>query len=333
MRSTCIAPIRSGLEGSLFKAADMSQWQGRVDSESAAVRWHQVIKAWSTIPGAEDATVLLGFACDEGVRRNHGRPGARNGPIEIRRALMNLAWHHQTPLFDSGDIICEGKQLEVAQQQLAHQVSTILQHGGRPLILGGGHEVAWGSFLGLSPQWQQSPPAQRLGIINFDAHFDLRSPVPQANSGTPFHQIARWCDQHQRRFDYMVLGLNPLANTETLFEFARQHRVTWRIDTECTHQNLAAISQALSDFLKQIDELYLTICLDVFSPHTAPGVSAPSTIGIEPQFALQLIATIKALCLQYGVVWRLSDIAEMNPTHDLNNRTARLAARLVDALL
>ena len=40
---------------------------------------------------------LIGFACDEGVRRNGGRVGAKDGPRAIRAALANLAWHQDVP--------------------------------------------------------------------------------------------------------------------------------------------------------------------------------------------------------------------------------------------
>ena len=311
----------------------MSLWQGRIDNEADALRWHQTIKLWNTTAQCDDATVLLGFACDEGVRRNRGRVGAKDGPTAIRRALTNLAWHHDNIIFDGGDVICEGEQLEAAQQQLSQQVTAVLQQDARPLTIGGGHEVAWGSFLGLANYLQQSSPKSRVGIINLDAHFDLRDPTPQATSGTPFRQIAEYCHAQQQPFHYMVLGINPLANTTPLFEFAKAHHVTWRYDTECIHNQLASITQQLDSFCRQIDELYFTICLDVFAPHSAPGVSAPSIIGIEPAFALQLIEAIKSSCIKHNVNWRISDIAEMNPAFDIDQGTARLAARLIDEIV
>jgi len=315
----------------VLKPANMSLWQGRIDNEPNALRWHQIIKPWNTTQQCDDATVLLGFSCDEGVRRNHGRVGAKDGPTAIRNALSNLAWHHDNIMFDGGDVICEGGQLEAAQQQLSQRVTAALQQDARPLIIGGGHEVAWGSFLGLSNYLQQSSPKSRIGIINLDAHFDLRDPAPQATSGTPFRQIAEYCHTQQQPFHYMVLGINPLANTTPLFAFAKAHNVTWRYDTECTHKQLPSITQQLDNFCQQIDELYFTICLDVFAPHSAPGVSAPSTIGIEPAFALQLIEVIKSSCIKHNVNWLISDIAEMNPAFDIDQRTARLAARLIES--
>jgi formiminoglutamase (EC 3.5.3.8) len=44
------------------------------------------------IPDAQ-GIALLGFVCDEGVRRNQGRTGAAEGPQAIRQALANMASH------------------------------------------------------------------------------------------------------------------------------------------------------------------------------------------------------------------------------------------------
>lgn len=317
----------------MFKPADMSLWRGRIDSEPNALRYHQIIQQWDGADVSQPSTAILGFACDEGVRRNQGRVGAKEGPDEIRHALCNLAWHHAGRLLDGGDVICDSDQLAQTQQQLADRLFDILEQSDRAIVLGGGHEMAWGSFLGLTQHLEKRGNNHRVGIINLDAHFDLRAPSPTTTSGTPFHQIATWCEQHRKPFSYMVLGLSPVANTKTLFEFAHQHNVEWHSDTECNASNFSALHFQLEHFIKQIDQLYFTICLDVFAPNIAPGVSAPASIGIEPRFALQLIDAVKALCNKHHVEWQLSDIAELNPTYDLNGSTARLAARLVDTLI
>ena len=56
-----------------------------------------------------------------------------------------------------------------------------------PVVLGGGHEVAWGSFQGIV---RACSDRERILIVNFDAHFDLRDPAHVHSSGTPFAQIA-----------------------------------------------------------------------------------------------------------------------------------------------
>jgi formiminoglutamase len=64
----------------MHRPADLALWTGRVDGEEGprALRWHQAVRA--LLDGAAPGTALLGFACDAGVARNHGRTGAAEGP-------------------------------------------------------------------------------------------------------------------------------------------------------------------------------------------------------------------------------------------------------------
>jgi len=266
----------------------------------------------------------LGFASDQGVIRNHGRAGAQGGPTAIRRALANMAWHAHKPVYDAGDIALEGQALEDSQQRLAEGVNELLAHNQLPVILGGGHEVAYGSFVGLA-EWydeiEKQPP--NIGIINFDAHFDLRQ-GPEASSGTPFFQIANYCERKNWPFHYLVLGIAEHSNTQALFNRADQLDVSYRLDEQMTLAHLEDARSQLQAFIEKSDHLYLTIDLDVFPSYIAPGVSAPATRGVQLEIIESLIEDIKRsnkLCLM--------DIAEMNPEFDVDHRTARLAARLV----
>ena len=58
-----------------------------------------------------------------------------------------------------------------------------------------------------------------------------------------------------------------------------------------------------------------------------PGVSAPAARGVELAVIEPLIAHIRA-----SGKLRLADLAEYNPTLDQDNRSARVAARLVHLL-
>jgi formiminoglutamase len=85
--------------------------------------------------------------------------------------------------------------------------------------------------------------------------------------------------------------------------------------------------------LKEVDELYVTVCLDAFPAHIAPGVSAPSALGISVEFVIQMLRWIAQSQSEFHYNWGLADIAEMNPTCDIDNRTAKLAARLIYEVL
>lgn len=312
----------------MHQTPDMSLWQGRVDHDSRypAKRWHQIIAPYQTEHLA-DRLCLLGFACDAGVRRNHGRPGAAAGPAAIRQRLANLPAIDESPIFDAGDVVCIDDQLDQAQKELAGQIEAIRDAGGRPLVLGGGHEVAWGSFQGLSKTLRQQP-GKRLGIINFDAHFDLRDPVDGASSGTPFRQIIEYSHQQQLAVDYLVLGINPASNTTALFNYARDQRVYWVSDLECELQP-GHTRHVIDQFLSRIDQLYLSVCLDVFPAGQAPGVSAPAAVGVTPAQVVQYLHHICTNARDRGIDHLLTDIAEMNPAYDRDGITASLAARVI----
>ena len=324
-----------------YNPADMAVWTGRVDSEEAGVstRWHQEI---SPLPadvfkpdgfGADafetDSIAILGFACDEGVRRNKGRQGAKEGPAAIRRALSNAAWHLPVKAWDAGDIRCDDTSMEVAQSELADKITFLLDNGLKPVVLGGGHEIAWGSYQGVAQHIYAEDKSARIGIVNLDAHLDLRNPDIQPSSGTPFRQIAQWCHANNKAFHYYCIGVNETANTQALFEFAREQGVKWRLDRDCKATDLEAIRQDMKDYLAELDYLYLTICLDAFSVAVAPGVSAPSVLGLDAVTGCEIIRLILKEAAAAHVPVLLTDIAECNPLLDDDDRTARLAARLV----
>lgn len=307
---------------------DMSVWTGRVDPEPDSLRWHQCIQPLSDADTS--GTALLGFASDAGVKRNQGRLGAAGGPLAIRHALANLAWHCQGMAFDAGDVTCEGDALEAAQGQLAKQVATLLDAGHFPIVLGGGHEVAFGSWQGLARHLgeQNSPnKAPRIGIINLDAHFDLRDPSQACSSGTPFAQIADQCQQRNWPFRYACLGVSRASNTRALFHRAEELDVLIREDREFSATTLTAIIRDVERFIVRCDHLYLTIDLDVLPAAEAPGVSAPAARGVSLALLEPLIETIR----DSGKL-RLADLAELNSQYDIDNRTARVAARLVHLL-
>ncbi|MCP1365100.1 arginase family protein, partial [Halomonas sp. BBD48] len=169
----------------LHRDFDSTLWQGRIDPEPDSERWHQMVQPLTK--GATPGCALLGFACDAGVARNQGRVGAAEGPTALRRALASLAWHRQGPAYDAGDVRCEGDAMEGAQQALAGHLVPLLDEGHLPIVLGGGHEMAYASWSGLAQHLAaRGETAPRIGIINFDAHLDLRDPAHVRSSGTPF---------------------------------------------------------------------------------------------------------------------------------------------------
>ncbi|MEK9613154.1 MAG: formimidoylglutamase, partial [Flavobacteriaceae bacterium] len=268
---------------------------------------------------------LLGYACDEGVRRNKGRVGALEGPDVLKHEWGKLSYHHyEKRVVDLGNLICPDRKMENCQKELSNCIHYLLANSIFPIVLGGGHDMAYGHFKGL---WEflKSDSKSRIGIINFDAHFDLRPLLNQAHSGTPFYQILM---EHPKRVDYFAIGIQESSNSPELFDIARKNQVEYLLNHECNGIDFQAVTDRLATFVEKNDYLYLSVDMDGFSSAFAPGVSAPSPMGLDPFFVLK---TLQYLFHTQKVI--SCDIAELNPRFDSDQQTANLAARLVDFII
>lgn len=300
-------------------------WTGRNDGPGPEhARWHNTIQAWTD--GAEPGAVLLGFASDEGVRRNKGRVGARDGAQALRFALSSIALHDPIRLYDAGDIEVDGEDLEAGQDAFADVLARLLREGHFTVGLGGGHEITFASYAGLARALGEDS-SWSLGIMNIDAHFDLRE-APLPSSGTGFAQIAKAQAAAGRPFRYAALGISEAANTKVLFDRAAELGVEVLLDTECHWGNLPAVHEFIANFAGSVDHLYLTIDLDALPASVAPGVSAPAGFGVS----LEVVREIILAAARSGKL-KHADIAELNPLFDIDQRTARTGARLLNDLI
>lgn len=312
----------------MLKFTDKSIWNGRFDDEDGelGLRIHQKVE----LKNFNDSTIntkpniaFLGFCSDEGVKRNKGRIGAKNAPDILRKTLANLPYNVETKksIFDFGNIVLEEDNLEKARKEQIECVADLLRKNYFPIILGGGHETALGNFLGLAEHHEN------IGIINIDAHFDLRIPVENSTSGTPFYEMAHYCQQNDRKFHYFAIGIQKTGNTAALFSRAHELQVETVLADE-VHIDLNFSLRKVEDYIQKFDAIYLSLDLDVLDAAFAPGVSAPSANGLRTFQVKSIIQTV----IQSGKL-KLFDVVELNPEYDIDNRTAKVAAHLISEFL
>ena len=326
-----------------YHPIDSNVWQGRIDSHEDfdAFRWHQWIKPIDLLDETTppfDGTLglcFIGFCCDDGVTRNKGRAGAAKGPRSIRKELSNLPCQFSSDLkiYDGGNIYCEDITLEEGQDILASLVKRILDLNLYPVVLGGGHEIAFGHYNGLLNHYQMLSDSSvvdshKIGIVNFDAHFDLRPYPNGGSSGTMFRQIADTCASNDLHYGYMCLGIQKRSNTLALFKSARSLGVQYILAKDMVDQDIWHILERVDSFIKKHNQIYVTICADVFSAAFAPGVSAAQAVGLHPE---QVLKILKYIILSGKTV--SFDIAEVSPRFDQDNTTSNLAAVLIFALV
>jgi formiminoglutamase len=204
--------------------------------------------------------------------------------------------------------------LEAAQQHLGRVVGELLRAGAVPVVLGGGHETAYGHFLGYVAA------GLPCTILNVDAHLDVRPYPDGPHSGSPFRQAFEHPAHSLNRGAYHVVGAQLPSVARAHAEFVRQRggRIIWA--DELTDR--AVWDGAWEGIWRSVAgrPVFLTVDADAFSQADVPGVSAPNPVGLPGDWWPPLAAA----AARHGV--RSLEIVEINPAFDRDGQTARWAA-------
>lgn len=278
-------------------------------------------------PGTEAHVVLLGFPYDEGVGRNGGRLGARQGPDKMRAWLRRYGTVYNPELgidlsplriADAGDIAA-GLPLEQAHAALTAKVAEILEKGGLPFVVGGGNDQSWPNMQALLDAYENRP----VGALNVDAHLDVRPLIDgQAHSGSPFRLMledARFSGEHF--IEFATQG-SQAAKEHVEYVRHRHGHIHWLSEIYMNDDALGWFNAALGRVSWDCDAVFVSFDLDSVRMADCPGVSCPSVMGLRGSEALE----IARIAGQNGKV-KLFDLSEYNPLIE-EERTGRLAASM-----
>lgn len=267
---------------------------------------------------------ILGVPVDEGVKRNGGRVGAKEGPSAIRaefykRSPFVVGGKEHFPsavkVFDFGDIKC-GKTLEETHETLSEIIGALISSGIIPVVLGGGHDIAYPNFIGFSQA------KQKVGVINIDSHLDYRKPDPKRNSGTSFRQMLDHVNSPLNAMNFVEVGTQSFANAHEHYSELIERGATVFSLRDVREDGITKVLDLAYELATtSTDSLYISFDLDAVHSSDAPGVSAPFPTGLTAEEFLTA-----ALFAGKRRKTKIIDIAEMNPKYDVDGRTARLAA-------
>jgi len=285
-----------------------------------------------------------------------GKIGSELGPTVIRRANIRgkrLIEHIQDlgyEVTDYGDIQIKDPDYvapenenpkylnEMIQScnQIVSSLKMILQEETFPVILGGDHSIAIGTFSALASEARQKN--QEIGLIWFDAHADINTPEtsPSGNiHGMPLAVLLGMGEQKLTN----ICGFSPKLNPKFLAHIGGRdfdsgekkliHQLGLKnqfftmsdIDrcgiARCVEKAVEIASQASGGFAVTFD-------IDIIDPRFAPGSGTLVRGGItyrEAHLALEIIAEMGGM--------RSFEIVEVNPTLDRENITVEVAGELI----
>jgi len=265
--------------------------------------------------------VILGSPQDIGVLRNGGRPGASRGPEFIRRMLYRLPVPERTRpdrIFDLGDIPENGtlEDIHLIQRKV---VSSLLGKGKKCIVLGGGNDISFPDGAAFCRQ------NRKPVIINIDSHYDVRGDDIR-NSGTPYRQILEGGYLPPERFYEMAV--KPLMNAPRHERFVRERGVGINTLNSLREKGIRKTFNSILRENSEADALFWGFDMDSVRATDAPGVSAPYPSGLNAEEVLE-IADIAGRDSRSNLL----EISEVNPRLDIDNRTSRLAAMMIQRYL
>lgn len=164
---------------------------------------------------------ILGVQEDVGPQLNGGLPGAKNAfqsfigrflSLQANRFIQGeaIAIHGTISFIGSGQ--ASRDMIDDLDELLAEWAMSVFETGGIPIVIGGGHNNAYGLINAASHKGRQP-----LSVVNLDPHADTRS-MEFRHSGNPFSYA--FSEGYLQQ--YTVLGLHESYNNETILNFLIQ---------------------------------------------------------------------------------------------------------------
>jgi arginase len=219
-------------------------------------------------------------------------------------------------------------------EQLARTVEEIMTAGEFPIVLGGDHSIAIGSFAGMSAYYRKRN--ETLGLIWFDAHADMNTPetTPSGNiHGMPLAVLLGYGTPELTD----VLGFSPKIDPKYLvhigardvdpgereliqklgIRFLTMRDIDERGMSGCIDEAIHIASAASAGYSVTFD-------VDALDPGDAPGSGTLVRGGLtyrESHLAMEKIAEAGGM--------RSLEVVEINTALDINNKTAELGVELI----
>jgi arginase len=236
--------------------------------------------------------------------------------------------------------ICENpkylNEIVAASKNMAQGVKQILQDGAFPVIIGGDHSIAIGTFSGISSVFHAKE--QEVGLIWFDAHADINTPETSLSGnihGMPLAVILGDGEKKLVNLEGFKPKLNPkycahvgardldMAEKEQIRKLGMRQNFFTMSDID-KRGMLACVKDAIMIASQAPGGFSVTFDVDVIDPRFAPGSGTLVRGGItyrEAHLALEVIAEHSGMCS--------FEIVEVNPLLDKSNITVELAGELI----
>ncbi|AMP38875.1 MULTISPECIES: arginase [Ralstonia solanacearum species complex] len=219
---------------------------------------------------------------------------------------------------------------------LADATAHSVHEGHVPVVIGGDHSCAIGTWSGVASALR---PAGPFGLIWIDAHLDSHTPQTSDSGAIHGMPLAALLGHGARALTQVRDASPKLLPQHVVVIGARSYEPAERalidqlgvrvIDAaEVARSGLRAVmADAIRIATGDTAAFGVTVDLDAFDPAVAPGVGSPEPGGLTGQDMTQALAA----CAR-DARFAAFELVEYNPRHDKGGITARLALDLLGAV-
>lgn len=227
-------------------------------------------------------------------------------------------------------------EMLASSRNILDSVLTLLREGSFPVILGGDHSIAIGTFSALSSFYRSK--GEEIGLIWFDAHADINT--PESSSSGNIHGMPLAVLLGEGRDELIGLeGFSPKLNKDHFahvgardLDQGEKDRINslglrdqfFTMSDIDKRGMLSCVEEAISIASKAPGGFAVTFDVDMIDPRFAPGSGTlvrGGTTYREAHLALEVIA-------EHGGMVSF-EIVEVNPLLDQSNITVELAVELI----
>jgi formiminoglutamase len=254
--------------------------------------------------------------------------GASFAPDAIRRCLNSFTTYNieeetdisSQKIIDFGDIAMHPTSIDECHQRIYQATKDVTEAEAAPfsIILGGDHSITTSTVKAIKET------KGRVGIIQLDAHHDLRNTEDGGpTNGTPFRRLIE--EGHLKGENLIQIGIRNYANAKAYHDYAIENGVTVYTMKDVRQREITELIQtSLTQLEDKVDTIYLSVDMDVLDQAYAPGCPAIGPGGMDPDTLTRAVQQ----AIQHPKVQTM-DIVEIDPTLDIRDMTSRIASLIV----
>lgn len=290
------------------------------------LRIRDIVKTVDGEPNSEIG--ILGIPFDGAITAGGGREGAGTGPDFIRRQIERYGTtfdidygidFSDLKITDFGDIEIASGDTKETHLRVSSVAEYLLKNGLTLVVFGGGHDLSYATVKSISDVYK------KIGGVNIDAHLDVRELKDGdiITSGTPFRRLIE--ERILSAGNFYEIGAHGVCNSYNHLEYLRDINAEVMTLNQFRNHSWMILKFVFKKITSGVDAIFASLDIDAVAQAFAPGSSAPSPEGFNPE-------EIKQIVFEAGrnPKLKLFEIMEYNPFYDSKDyQTARL---IVDIL-